>query len=134
MKKNGFTLIELIVTISLILLLFTLVFPTSTRLIQNSNKKHCEGLIDTLITSADLYSIDHNIKEDGRIIYFNILYNGGYIDSEYDFKFGYVMNETNMKNNYITVIRNIDPKDTKKGYNSYDITINGLTGKENICK
>ena len=38
-NNNGFTLIELVVSISLILILFIVVVPSSTNLIQRSNIK-----------------------------------------------------------------------------------------------
>ena len=134
-NKKGFTLIELIASIALILVLFLVVFPGVTNMIQRSNKKHCETLIDELLTNAELYSIDNNIKYDTDI-YFDELYNGGYIEDKYDFQNGYILDSSeNMSDgsNYITIIRHIDLNDTTKGYNEYKITINNEEGKDNIC-
>lgn len=135
-NKKGFTLIELIASIALILVLYLVVFPGATNMIQRSNKKHCETLIDELLTNAELYALDNNIKTNDKI-HFDDLYNGGYVEDEYDFKNGFILDVSEMNNtskNYITITRQVDPNDVTKGYNEYTITINNKTSKTNICK
>ena len=58
-RKNGFTLVELIVSIALILLLFTLIVPGVTKLIHQSKVKQCEQIKDTIESAVDLYVTEH---------------------------------------------------------------------------
>lgn len=101
MKNNkGFTLIELIVSIGLILVLFMVAVPVSTNLIQNSNKKHCNMIVEELLTNAELYAMDNKINpnlNDTKELSLQDLYNGGYIEEDYDFKNGYILEEGILK-------------------------------------
>lgn len=83
-NKNAFTLIELIISISLILLLFTIVVPGITKLIQQSKVKQCEQIKENVLTSVDLYVTENkNTFNAGGIITLSQLYAGNYIDEEY---------------------------------------------------
>jgi len=83
-NKKGFTLVELIVSIALILVLFTLVVPGVTRMISQSNTKQCEQVKENILTAVDLYVTEHkNSFASGGTLKLSDLYNGNYIDEEY---------------------------------------------------
>jgi len=119
---KGFTLVELIASISLILILFVIVMPISTNMIQNSNKKQCKTLVEDILTNAELYVLDRpNFTETS--ISLNNLYNSGYLDDNYDFKNGYTLENGILKYEGIqntTIQINID---SSNGYNKYELDI-----------
>ena len=84
-KKNGFTLVELIVSIALVLLLFTLVVPGVTSLVRQSRIKQCEQIKETILNAADLYVTEHKSSFSAdRSFNLSSLYSGNYIDEEYE--------------------------------------------------
>lgn len=93
-NKNGFTLIELIVSISLVLLLFTLVVPGVTKLVRNSKKKQCENIKEIFYSAADLYVTDRKSSYSGDKISLETLYNTNYIDEKYEIE----VNNSNITN------------------------------------
>lgn len=130
MNNKAFTLIELIASITLILILFTVAVPVSTKLIQNSNKKQCKNLVEDILTNAELYVLDHpndykNMTD--KELEFQTLYNSGYIESEYDFKNGYKLENGLLKKDEeekkinINVIYNSDQGSTGMGYYTYEL-------------
>lgn len=140
MKNNkGFTLIELVASIALILILFVVVVPLSTNLIQNSNNKQCKNLVEEILTNAELYVLDHPNEYKTAFISkeleLSTLYDGGYIEDNYDFKTGYRLKNGNMYNENETIV---DAKviitkvkegatvteNTTDGYNKYELSLN----------
>ena len=91
-NKKGFTLIELIATITLILLLFIILVPLSLNLIEKSNKEQCEKMANSIEANAELCVLDKNsicINNTSETYYVSLinLYNNGYIEKEYLNKF-----------------------------------------------
>jgi len=84
-NKKGFTLVELIVSIALILVLFTLVVPGVTKMTNQSKIKQCEQVKESILTAVDLYVIEHkNSFDSGGTLNLSTIYDGGnYIDEEY---------------------------------------------------
>ncbi|MBE6153278.1 MAG: prepilin-type N-terminal cleavage/methylation domain-containing protein [Firmicutes bacterium] len=120
-NKRGFTLIELIVSISLILILFIVVVPLGTNLIQNANKKQCNTLVEDILTDADLYVLDRPDFNDTSIPLLT-LYDEGYLEEEYDFKNGYVLESGELK--YEGVVKNAQINiDNSDGYNNYELSV-----------
>lgn len=132
MRKNGFTLVELLASITLIIILFSIAVPVSINLVQNSNRKQCEGILNTIISSAELYVLDNpNFYNDtflSKTITFADLYKYNYIDEEYDFQNGFVLkkgvlyeNGSESQINGVTVERRIDGENiaTNEGYFEY---------------
>jgi len=140
-NSKGFTLIELIVSIALILLIFVIAVPVSTNLIQNSNKKQCNNILQDILTNAELYVLDHpNNYNSGftqTTLELTTLYNNGYIEDNYDFKNGYILRDgvlydedTKLSVNIVVTkmkdgIAVTEP--TTEGYNKYELSL------ENIC-
>ena len=104
-NKKGFTLIELVITIALILVLFLVVVPIGTNLIQKSNNKQCETIIEDILANAELYRIDNNLtyEEVDEMAGFRLrdMYVNGYLEEEYDLKNGNVINTSNMDVIYV---------------------------------
>lgn len=94
MKNKGFTLVELMVSITLILLLFTIAVPAGIKLAQNSRKKQCKEIKEVLLTAADLYVSDmiaNKIIPKDKIT-LETLYNNDYIEENYKIDY----NKTNI--------------------------------------
>ena len=85
MKNKGFTLVELLVSISLILLLFTITVPAGIKLSNNAKAKECKNIKDEILTAVDLYVMDHIVN--GKVSFTEInlrdLYNANLIEEEY---------------------------------------------------
>ncbi len=139
MRNNeGFTLIELIASIGLILAIFMVAIPVSTNLIQKSNKKQCNNIVEEILTNAELYVLDHpNDYKDGFIqttLELTTLSEKGYIEDNYDFKNGYTLeNGLLYDEGTLVPIFNIiitKMKDgvavteaTTEGYNKYELSL-----------
>ena len=59
MKANGFTLVELIVTIAIMLLIFSIATPTILSASEKKKKEQCESYVEQFETLAELYVSDH---------------------------------------------------------------------------
>lgn len=137
-NNKGFTLIELIASIGLILAIFMVAVPVSTNLIQNSNKKQCNNLVEEILTNAELYVLDHsNEYKDGftnTTLELTTLYESGYIEDNYDFKNGYTLENgtlydegTLVPDVNIIITRMKDgvevTETTTDGYNKYELSL-----------
>lgn len=75
MEKNGFTLIEIIVIISILALLTTIVVPNVQKIVSNSKDKACKSIVDSIEDAANSYTylysgiVDNDILSNG---YFEI--------------------------------------------------------------
>ena len=125
-KKNAFTLVELIVSISLVLLLFTLVVPGVARLINQSKIKQCEQIKENILTAVDLYVTENRIS--AGTIKLNDLYLGNYIDEKYEIDYnnstieqGIWKKGGNTENILINITKNSLNSSTY-GYYTYNIT------------
>lgn len=89
MNNKAFTLIELIASITLILILFTVAVPVSTKLIQNSNKKQCDMVKESLLTAADLYVTDRMVNNTVNFSSISLkeMYDKNYIEEIYEIKY-----------------------------------------------
>ena len=71
MKKNGFTLIEMIAVISILALLTTIVVPNVQKTISNSKAKACNSVITSIESAANSYTylytgiVDNEISNNG---------------------------------------------------------------------
>ena len=64
MKKNGFTLIELVVTIAIILAITAIAVPSTISLINRSKNSEYNGYIDSFVALSKTYFSDMGYQED----------------------------------------------------------------------
>lgn len=67
MKNNGFTLIELMVTVAIIALLSVFITPVVKNLIDDSNEKAYNSVVDTIEDAAKSYLYLNNSSIDSLI-------------------------------------------------------------------
>lgn len=87
MKKNGFTLAELLGVIVILSLIAVITVPAVTDSLQNYKEKLCNSQLDEIVAAARAWASDNILilpTEDGisYTVTLETLSNGGYIDSE----------------------------------------------------
>jgi prepilin-type processing-associated H-X9-DG protein len=60
--RPGFTLVELLAGVGILVLLLALMVPTSSNMIQNSHASKCVGMLKNFAQAAELYSLDNDNK------------------------------------------------------------------------
>ena len=60
MKKNAFTLIELLATVVILVVVFMIITPKLTRIVKDQETKQKELLKEKLISSAKEYANDYD--------------------------------------------------------------------------
>lgn len=87
MNKNGFTLIELVLTVTIIALLTLIISPNVFSMINKSKLDSCNELIDNIELAAINYAstnkYDLNLKNNTVSISVAYLYDHGYISGTY---------------------------------------------------
>lgn len=92
MNKKGFTLVELLVTITIMLLITIIAVPTTMRFVKNGKQKQYDILHSQIVSAASKYHIKH---KDETCIEFEKLINE--IDDKY-IKEGKVIDPRNNSN------------------------------------
>lgn len=119
MRKNGFTLVELIAIILVLSIVLTVSFTTLSKSLENSNERKYQTMIKNLEMATEEYvnlpgiyrTVDEDIKLGKRVV-INIedLINAGIIDEvpvnpktkkEID---GYILVEKNSDNEFIYIV------------------------------
>lgn len=82
--KNGFTMIELIVSIAIIMLLTVLVFPSIVKLNNETREKEYDAKIKIILSSAKEWGTDNlnDLSDECTNIFVRDLINGGYMDGD----------------------------------------------------
>lgn len=62
LRKNGFTLVELLVTIAIIAILVSLAFPISRSIVENGKAAKCLGNMRNIGLAAMAYASENNMK------------------------------------------------------------------------
>ena len=63
-KQNGFTLIELIVTIALLAVVAAISFVSISKVLESSKDRNCESIISSIKTAANEYASDKRYNKD----------------------------------------------------------------------
>ena len=63
-KQNGFTLIELIVTIALLAVVAAISFVSISKVLESSKDRNCESIISSIKTAANEYASDKRLIKD----------------------------------------------------------------------
>ncbi len=133
MENKGFTLVELIVSITLILLLFTIIVPAGIKLNNNAKIKECENIKDEILTAVDLYVDSHMVNGKVSFSYVTLkqLYDEDLIEREYKIDingtkiFEGKWNNEDLKINITRTNSSVDYKDDelkeKMGYYTYSL-------------
>ena len=86
MKKNGFTLTELLGVITVLGLIALIVFPNVNKSIKNSKKKLYDQQVSLIEKNARRWGVEHSdlLPNSGSIYYLNLeeLITGGYISQK----------------------------------------------------
>ncbi|MFP4498389.1 MAG: prepilin-type N-terminal cleavage/methylation domain-containing protein [Vulcanimicrobiota bacterium] len=69
MKKNGFTLIELMIVIAIIAILASIMIPNITRAKERAQLTGCMEILKALSTTGHLYMIDHPVPPNTYWVY-----------------------------------------------------------------
>ena len=87
MNKKGFTLVELLASITIIALLAVIIIPMSLNLIDKSNIEQCNRMVDTILSGAELCYLDKfddcYVDSGTKTVNLKTLYINGYIEKEY---------------------------------------------------
>ena len=75
MKKNGFTLLEMIIVLAIICLIFLLTLPNIKQKQEIINSKGCEALLEVVNSQILLYRIENDEEVDSV----DQLIDGGYL-------------------------------------------------------
>ncbi|MBQ1477063.1 MAG: prepilin-type N-terminal cleavage/methylation domain-containing protein [Erysipelotrichaceae bacterium] len=75
MKRNAFTLLEMIVVVMIISILFLLTVPNVTKVIQSVDAKACNAMTKVIDTAIVQYKLDHDSLPSS----IQDLVSGGYI-------------------------------------------------------
>ena len=89
MKNKGFTLVELLGVITLLVILVFIAVPSVSKSIQNSRERAYEAQLGNLITAATSWGTDHISQlptESGQSVQVTVgeLKEGKYIDDEFE--------------------------------------------------
>lgn len=76
MKRHGFTLVEMLFVISIVMVLMLLVIPTVTKKTDGIKEKGCEALIDVINAQIQLFEINEGYLPSSV----DDLVRGGYIE------------------------------------------------------
>jgi len=80
MKNNkGFTLVEVLATVTIMVIITLIAVPTSIRFIERGKNQQYEILEDQIISAASKYYVKH--KDEGKCIELDVLIND--IDEKY---------------------------------------------------
>ena len=86
MNKKGFTLIELLAVLTILIVIFLLIFPSVKNIISNSEETIYQTQINTILNAAYDYSLENlnTLPEDGNKTFVTLgqLKNYGYISSD----------------------------------------------------
>lgn len=96
MKKNGFTLIEILVTIGLLSAIALVLFYGFNKIDRNNDIKECERIVSTFETAAEVYvEIGNSINTSVTL---KVLREAGLIEPDL------INPVTNLKFNYYTTV------------------------------
>ena len=120
MKKNGFTLIEIIAVILILSLLIVLVVPNVQKTISNSKAKACDSIITSIEAAANGYVYLKTAIVDSEIA------NNGYFEIELIELQKEGLLKVNLKNPYTNeIISNTTKVKITKDGNVYNYTYMG---------
>lgn len=120
MNKKGFTLVEVIVSIALVLLLSTFVLSNMFSVDQNVKQQDYENLVKEILLAAEDYA-----SSQGEVL--NNIYNQASVNDCTCSKTNYVLANTLVDNGYIrgnnkTKDKLIDPRNNEEIGSSYYVT------------
>lgn len=108
MNNKGFTLVELLATIVLLVLITFLASFTVNKITNDSKKNSHNAMVDTILSAGITYVNDNDSIKlsdlNGLKIYLSTLVNGGYIDN--NLKDPLNNKVINMTNSYVNVSLN----------------------------
>ena len=120
-NKKGFTLVELLITIVILILVMSVTIYTAIRLINNSKEKSYEVTINNVIANANNYVTERNLffvskdeKTEYQCITVENLIDAGYLNNNIVNTSKTAENETVKKNDYIYIERNSQTKAVAK--------------------
>ena len=85
MKKNAFTLIELLAIIVILSVLVIILIPTLKDSIEDAKKSAYNDQVNTITAAAESYFINSNFRVDSdspKVMYLNDIVSSGYIDAK----------------------------------------------------
>lgn len=85
MKKNAFTLIELLAILVILSVLVIILIPTLKDSIDEAKKSAYDDQVNTITSAAESYFINSNFRVDSntpKVMYLNDIVSSGYIDSK----------------------------------------------------
>ncbi len=85
MKKNAFTLIELLAILVILSVLVIILIPTLKDSIDEAKKSAYDDQVNTIIGAAETYFINSNFRVDSenpKVMYLNDIVSSGYINSK----------------------------------------------------
>lgn len=124
MKKNAFTLIELLAVITILSIVAMITYPLVTSVINDSKKKACQEQINTIENAANRWFTDKlaaNPTFTATSVTISKLYTDGYLKT-------YPVQNPMYKNKEIPGTTSINIQEKQ---NQYVFTLNN---KANICK
>lgn len=86
MENKGFTLVELLATLTILAILAVIVFPNIFGILNRSNESAYESQVDSIINGAKNYYADHaeQLPDDGfsHTVTLGTLKEGNYVDKD----------------------------------------------------
>ena len=85
MKKNAFTLIELLAILVILSILVIILIPTLKDSIDEAKKSAYDDQVNTITSAAESYFINSNFRVDSntpKVMYLNDIVSSEYIDSK----------------------------------------------------
>ncbi len=85
MKKNAFTLIELLAIIVILSVLVIILIPTLKDSMEEAKKSAYDDQVNTIKQAAETYFINSNFRidsENPKVMYLNDIVSSGYIDAK----------------------------------------------------
>ena len=62
MNRKGFTLLELLVVITILSIIIIFLIPNTFAMLEKGNKENCQSLIDSIESSAKMYVMNNKYK------------------------------------------------------------------------
>lgn len=83
MKKNAFTLIELLAILVILSILSVILVPTVNYSIKKARESSYESQVNTILSSAENYIMnsDFKVENDEKVIYVKDIVSSGYLDT-----------------------------------------------------
>ena len=85
MKKNGFTIVELLAVITIIMIIMLIVIPSIANMVTTTRVKSYNSNVESIYGAIDVYILDYDITLDSNnkgIITLNDLYDTGLIEDK----------------------------------------------------